>query len=387
MTQQEKRDQAAKYINDMIATLEKENRQMTAEEKTKHQRAVADINEVDELVQMRKEAEKLEARKELKNPEIAHQVIADLTKDERSEFRRFLVEGDTSGLQKRSMTTLTGSTGGFLIPEVYSNLLREYLTSDNVIRQLATVDRWNSDGAYPVVSAFGTAYLVTEGSAVTESTPTIAQKTVKGYQFMYAVDVPNTLLNTSAYPLEQHIMKWWANTVSVLEESYFADGGGTTEPLGLVDSATQGTASAVHTALGGDDIINWYHDLPAKWRSRASWLMADSSIKLIRKITNAVDTSGALNYIWAPGLGGNPDTLMGRPVYPSAGFAAFAAGEEIGVFGDISQFIIADFGAPTMIRDQYTRAKYNETSFIGCSVTDTALPVAQAVITMLVDAS
>jgi len=78
---------------------------------------------------------------------------------------------------------------------------------------------------------------------------------------------------------------------------------------------------------------------------------------------------------------------MGRPVYPSAGFAAFAAGEEIGVFGDISQFIIADFGGPTMIRDQYTRAKYNETSFIGCSVSDTALPVAQAVVTLLIDAS
>jgi HK97 family phage major capsid protein len=170
-------------------------------------------------------------------------------------------------------------------------------------------------------------------------------------------------------------------------EAYFADGSGSGEPIGLVDAATEGTHSAIHTALGADDIITWYHDLPFGYRARATWLMADSSIKLIRQITNAVNTSGALNYVWAPGLGGNPDTLMGRPVYPSAGFAAFAAGEEIGVFGDISQYMIVDFGAPTMIRDPYTRAKYNEVSFIGCYITDTALPVAEAVRTLLIDAS
>jgi len=139
--------------------------------------------------------------------------------------------------------------------------------------------------------------------------------------------------------------------------------------------------------LGGDDIINWYHDVPLKYRMRSSWVVADSTIKLIRKITNAVNTSGALNYIWSPGLGGNPDTLMGRPIYASAGMPAFAAGEEIGVFGDISQYIIADFGSPMMIRDPYTRAKYGEVSFVGWSLTDTALPVAEAVVTLKIDAS
>ena len=57
-------------------------------------------------------------------------------------------------------------------------------------------------------------------------------------------------------------------------------------------------------------------------------------------------------------------------------FAAFCW-KQIGVFGDIKQFIIADFGTPSLIRDPYTKAKYNEVSFVGCYVTDTALPAAE----------
>ena len=389
MTQQRKRDEAAQCIRTLISTLEAEGRQMTAEEKAKHQRAVDDINEVDDFLKMKKDAADLEARMTLPNPIITGD--KGHTKDEiDGEFRDFIRSGKGRlvDLEKRaSMSTVTGGTGGFLIPEKYSTLLRQYLATDNVIRQLATVEKWDADGAYPVVSAFGTAYLVTEGQAVTESVPTISQKLISGFQFMYAVDVPQKLINTSQYPLEENIMKWWANTVAVLEEAKFADGVGTTEPIGLIDAATTGTTSAIHTALGGDDIINWYHDVPLKYRMRSSWVVADSTIKLIRKITNAVNTSGALNYIWSPGLGGNPDTLMGRPIYASAGMPAFAAGEEIGVFGDISQYIIADFGAPMMIRDPYTRAKYGEVSFVGWSLTDTALPVAEAVVTLKIDAS
>jgi HK97 family phage major capsid protein len=390
MTHQRKRDEAAQYIRTLIGSLETEGRQMTAEEKEKHQRAVADINEVDDFFKMKREAEELEARTKALNPLINFEekptrAEADFDKEMRDFVRSG--KGRLVDLENRGMTTVTGSSGGFMIPEKYSNLLRSYLTTDNVIRQLATVEQWDADGAYPVVSAFGTAYLVTEGQAVTESTPTLAQKLISGFQFMYAVDVPMKLINTSQYPLEANIMKWWANTVAVLEESKFADGAGTTEPIGLIDAATQGTATAIHTALGGNDIINWYHDVPLKYRMRSSWVVADSTIKLVRQITNAVETSGALNYIWSPGLGGNPDTLMGRPIYASAGMPAFAAGEEIGVFGDISQYIIADFGAPMMIRDPFTRAKYGEVSFIGWSLTDTALPVAEAVRTLLVDAS
>ena len=385
---QKKRDEAAFRLRELINKAKAEGRGLSAEEKTIHQNCVAEINDVDDLRKLISEAEKLDKAEqfEQRTVEITKKGVVDKDPDIVA-FDRFLRYGDTTGMEKRAMSTTDGATGGYLVPERLATQLREYMATDNIIRQLATVIQWNGDGAFPVVTDFGTSYLVTAGNPVTETTPTIAEKTVKGYQFMYAVDVPVALINKSAYNLEAAILGWMGKSLSQKQEDYFADGDGSGEPIGLVDAATEGTHSAIHTALGGDDIIAWYHDVPFKHRARSTWLMADSSIKLIRQITNAVTTSGALNYIWAPGLGGNPDTLMGRPVYPSAGFAAFAAGEEIGVFGDISQYMIVDFGAPTMIRDPYTRAKFNEVSFIGCYITDTALPVAEAVRTLLIDAS
>lgn len=387
---QKKRDEAAVALRAMLATAKEEARGLSAEEKTKYDRCLADINTVDELRKQDAEVEKLAQVEQLEQRtiETVTKGIVDNDKDTRA-FEMFLRYGDASGLQrnvteKRVMSDSVGATGGYLVPEKYATLLREYMATDNIIRQLATVERWMSDGAYPVVTSFGTSYLVVAGSAVTETVPTIAQKLISGYQFMYAVDVPVPLLNKSQYPIESNILHWMAQSIAMKQEGYFADGSGSGEPIGLIDAATQGAATAANSAITGDDILGWYHSVPYKHRGRASWLMADSSIQLIRKIKTPVTTSGSQQYLWSPGLGGNPDTLQGRPIYPSAGFAAFAAGEEIGVFGDIKQFIIADFGTPSLIRDPYTKAKYNEVSFVGCYVTDTALPVAEAVATLKV---
>lgn len=385
---QKKRDDAAVALRTMLATAKDEGRGLSAEEKTKYDRMVADINEVDELRKQEDEVERLGKVEQLEQRmvETVQKGTVDNDGDTRA-FERFLRYGDVSGLQTakvegRAMSDSDGGTGGYLVPEKYATILREYMATDNIIRQLATVERWASDGAFPVITSFGTSYLVSAGSAVTETTPTIQQKTISGFQFMYAVDVPVPLLNKSQYPIESNILHWMAQSISMKQEDYFADGSGSGEPIGLVDGATEGTATTANNAITGDDILAWYHDVPYKHRKNATWLMADSSIELIRKIKTPVTTSGSQNYLWNPGLGGNPDTLQGRPIYPSAGFASFAAGEEIGVFGDISQYIIADFGAPSLVRDPYTLAKYNQVSFIGCYVTDTALPVKEAIVTL-----
>jgi len=383
---QQKRDEAAVKMRSLIDVAKKENRGMTSEERNSYDLCLAAIQEVDQIRKAEKETAEIEATQELEARMI--NTLQKATPAEIDYFSRFVREGNKDGLEyrneSRSMSSSSGSTGGFLVPENYAKTLREYMSTDNVIRQLATVEQWASDGAFPVVSSFGTSYLVGEGGGVTETTVTIGQKTITGYQFMYAVDVPVALLNKSAYPLESKLMQWMAKSITEKQEDYFADGSGSGEPMGLVDGATQGTATAANGAIAADDVMNWYRDVPFKYRKNATWLMNDASIGLIAKIKNSVTTSGALNYVnlFVPGLGGAPDTILGRPVYPSAGFASLAAGEEIGVFGDISQYIIADFGAPTLIRDPYTKAKYNEVSFVGCYITDTALPVAEAVRTL-----
>jgi len=298
--------------------------------------------------------------------------------EQRREFRDFLKSGKIP--EDRAMTTETGSTGGYLIPEIFADMLLEYAKNDAIIRSLATVKRWRGDGAFPVVSAFGTSYLVGEGDEATTTTITIGQKTVSGFQLMWRTEVPVKLINNSAYDLESVLMRAWAKSNSNLEEGYWAAGVGTTTPIGLTAAGTAGTDTASNSAIAADDVVNWYYDLPQAYRNNGTWIFADATIAKIRKIKNPVSTSGATNYVWTPGLGGSPDTLMGRPIYASAGIAAFAAGASVGVFGDISEYQIVEFGTPKMIRDPYTVATYNQVRFVGARLVDAALPVAEAVI-------
>lgn len=375
-----KRSNVAKQMRDMLDLAKTEKRGLTADEKVKYDNMLDEINSLDEQNKREKELAEIEARNNfVPDPQIAKQVEmkSDPKAEGRAEMRTFLEKGIFP--EERTMSSSDGATGGYMIPEVLADMLLEYAKNNAVIRSLATVESWKGDGAFPVVTDFGTSYLVSEGNKVTETTPTLAEKTVSGYQLMYAVDVPRKLIYNSKYALESKMMGWWAKSNSNLEETYWASGDGSGKPIGLTAAGTAGTVTASNSAIAGDDIVNWYYDLPQVYRGMASWIFADKTIAKIRKMKNPVTTSGALNYIWMPGLGGSPDTLMGRPIYASAGMADFAAGAKVGVFGDIKQYQIVEFGSPTMIRDEYTRAKYGEISFIGHRLVDAALPVAEAV--------
>ncbi len=381
----QKRSEAAKSLRDMLAVAKSEERSLTVDERSTYDNIVEEINSIDETAKREKllaDFDQLEKREIV--PEKGEQ--REKADPSLEEFRSFLSNGIIPAgrmSEKRDMTSGTGSSGGYLIPETYAKLLREAATANSCVRRLATVSSWKGDGAFPVVTGFGTTYLMGEnsGTDVTDTSATFDQKKVSGYQLMYMVNVPKKLLVTNDYGLEGKIPTWWGKSLGAKEESYFIKGTGDSQPYGLVASATVGTDTAANSAITGDDIINWYYSLPVAYRNAATWIFADSTVKLIRQIKNTVTTSGALQYLWMPGLGSEPDTLMGRPIAVSDECSAFAAGADVGVFGDISQYQVVDFGTPEMIRDPYTKAGQGQVRFIGWELVDAALPLAEAVVT------
>ncbi len=389
MNLQEKRSHAAKAMRDMLDLAKGEERGLTADERAKHANMVQEINDIDDLMKRDKELAEMEARDnelESRTVEVAVKPPEDERAKEINAFRAF-ARGELPEFEQRtSYSSTTGAEGGFVVPTTLYRELKEYLASDNIIRQLATIEQWEGDGTFPVATSFGLSYLVSEGSAVDASVRAeLETKNVTGYQLMYRADVPQKLIMNSQYPFEQKLMGWWGKSRAVKEEKLFESGTGSGEPTGLIidtTGATDSTRTASNSALAGNDILNWFYDVPAGYRRRASWIFNDSIIKLIRQITNTVETSGALHYLWLPGINASePDTLLGRPIYPSAAFeSAMGADEKIGVFGDISQYIIVDFASPVMLRDPFSRASYGEIRFVGWQLIDTALPVREAIV-------
>jgi HK97 family phage major capsid protein len=64
----------------------------------------------------------------------------------------------------------------------------------------------------------------------------------------------------------------------------------------------------------------------------------DSTIKLVRKLKDTTN-----QYLWQPGLqAGEPDTLLGKPVYADPDMPAATTGLVSALFGDFSYYWIRD---------------------------------------------
>lgn len=90
----------------------------------------------------------------------------------------------------------------------------------------------------------------------------------------------------------------------------------------------------------GDDLIDLVHSVPPPYRNGACWLMHDSTVGKVRKLK----TSGGGDYIWAPSFReGEPDLLLGYPVYTEPNMPAAGTGVMSIFYGNLNRgYVIRD---------------------------------------------
>jgi HK97 family phage major capsid protein len=103
--------------------------------------------------------------------------------------------------------------------------------------------------------------------------------------------------------------------------------------------------------------------------------MADSTLASLRKLKD-----GTGQYIWSPGLAaGEPDRLLGYPVYTSAYVPAVAAGQPVIAFGDISYYNIGDRGTRSFAALHELYAGVGQVAFVAKERVDGKLILPEAV--------
>jgi len=203
------------------------------------------------------------------------------------------------------------------------------------------------------ITRSGSAPLVTEKTISAQAEPTFGNVAFVPYAYRSLYIASREVVTDSRVPLEAILRdnSVWQLTQS--ENNHFAAGSGTTQPQGIAAGAsTLGLSPGSTLALafpdgstGGDLIINVYHGLPYQYRDNAVWFANDAVIKQIRKMR---DGSGAAasngNFLWQSSLqAGQPDLLMGRPVYTLNALASSGSTGAVLVFADPRFFWIADF--------------------------------------------
>lgn len=233
--------------------------------------------------------------------------------------------------------------GGYLVPEEYDSRLIRKLTEENVIRKLANHITTAGQHKINIAATTPAAAWIDEGGALTFGDATFAQINLDAHKLHVAVKVTEELLYDSAFPLENYIIDEFGKALGNAEEDAFINGNGTGKPLGILAAtggAEVGVTAAATTAITADEIINLIYSLKRPYRKNAVFLMNDATIAIVRKLK---DNNGV--YLWQPALtAGEPDRLLGYPVYTSQYMPTVAAGSKSIVFGDLSYYDIGDRG-------------------------------------------
>ena len=104
-------------------------------------------------------------------------------------------------------------------------------------------------------------------------------------------------------------------------------------------------------------------------------MLNDSSIRAIRKLKDLNN-----QYLWQPGLReGEPDLLLGKPLYTSAYMPTIAAGARTILFGDLSYYWIGDRKGITFKRLNERYADYGQVGFLASRRVDAKLILPEAV--------
>lgn len=277
-----------------------------------------------------------------------------------------------------TLTIGENTEGGYLVPDEFERKLVEGLQEEEFFRTLASVINTTSgDRKIPVVSSKGEAAWIEEGGDYPEDDDTFTQVTIGAFKVATNIKVSEELLNDSAFDIEGYISKEFARRIAAKEEEAFFVGDGEGKPTGIFDAKGGGEIGTTTTTanITFDDVMDLYHSLKSPYRTKAVWIVNDSTVKALRKLK---DNNG--NYIWQASVkDGDPDRLLNRPVYTSVYAPEIGAGKTPIAFGDFSYYWIADRQGRSFKRLNELYATKGQIGFIGSQRVDGKLILPEAV--------
>jgi HK97 family phage major capsid protein len=346
------RDTRLNLVNEMRAVVDQateENRDFSGEESGRLAAIDEQIDRLDKRIQgvldqeqRAKDTESKFAQLEGK-PKAAGQSGGDTehASNEHAAIRAFMQgKGDREyAVEQRDLST--SSTG--VIDTGFRAQLWEYMIEEAGVLS-AGVDILNTAGGetikLPRATVHSTAGSTTEATAISESDPTLGSVNSTVTKEGYVVQISRELIDDSGVDLLGYLSRSAGRALgnavgaAAITAAVAAASAGATTATG----ETTGLGSQATAGKGFDYLITLFHSVIAPYRRRAScsWVMSDPAAAMVRKVKS---TDGV--YAWQPAVTlGQPDTILGKPVYIDTNVADPAASAESVLFGDWSSLVV-----------------------------------------------
>tara|TARA_R100000049_G_C1950164_1_gene97383 strand:+ start:144 stop:1367 length:1224 start_codon:yes stop_codon:yes gene_type:complete len=389
------REKRGKLIQDgraVIDLADNEKRELTTDENTKYDAIFADIDKIGATIEREeKQAEIERSAVQSRAQEIEEtgeksgkaETQADL---ELRGANQWLKHGQFSadgGDEFRALQADADTLGGFLVmPQQMVSKLIQSIDDHVYMRGLATKFQTNgaqSLGAPSLDTDVDDANWTTELSTGSEdSSMAFGKRELNPHPLAKRIKISNKLLRNGTMSAEAIVRSRLAYKFALTQEKAFLTGSGDNQPLGIFTASDDGIGTGrdvstdnTTTAITADGLINAKYSLKQQYQAKAEWMFHRDAVKMIAKLKDGND-----QYLWQPGLqAGQPDRLLNRNLNMSEWVpSTFTTGLYVGMFGDFSNYWIADDLQMQIQRLVELYAESNQVGFIGRQSTD-GMPV------------
>lgn len=249
---------------------------------------------------------------------------------------------------KNAMSSMAGSDGGFLIPEVLRAELLQVALETSVVRSRARVVPMDSltvpfpmvDSTSNVSSVYGgiTGYWTEEGATLTESQPKFGRVVLNAHKLTLYTEVPSELMQDSRPSMTTLIDQMFPEAMAWFEDVAFFIGGGVGEPLGFLNAPATVSVDRTGSSSGTvvwTDVVNMYSRMLPQSLGRAVWVVSPDVFPALATMTVGNVPVWIGNSPSGGGAASPWGTMLGRPLIISEKAKA------VGTIGDIN---FVDFG-------------------------------------------
>ena len=285
-----------------------------------------------------------------------------------------------------TMSTTTGSEGGYTVPSAVASELIESLKAYGGVRAVADQLTTAQGNPLSYPSTDGTAEV---GELLAENTQAAALDpsfgTVGLNVFKYSskiIAVPIELLQDSSVDIEAFVRRRIIERIGRIENQHFTTGTGTGQPRGIVTGSSAGKVGTTGqtTTVIYDDLVDLLESVNEAYQlgGTCQFMFSQTVRGLLRKLK---DTAG--RPIWTPGYeagitAGAPDLLLGKSVAINNDMPTPAANAKSIIYGDFKKYIVRDAMAVSLMRfDDSAYASKGQVGFLafirsGGNLMDTA---------------
>jgi len=341
----ERRAALAKEAQDVAQRAISESRDLTVEEKTKVDQIFAEVDALEGRAKAFLEGE--QRAKDLE--ESFRKIHGDAPADQRAagdgEFGKWVRESRAGdGYDVRLESRAMSATAGTGKAGVHSQLW-EYAVETSEILGYATLMTTADGNTIPMPRATVHAEPddedIAANGAITASDSTLGTVDLAVSKRGYKTEVPNELLQDATFDVEGYIARNAGRQLGLNVSQAAAAAAkagftvaGVTTPAGVLTGL--GTQSTI--GQGTDLLVDLFYSVIAPYRAstKCAFGLSDGAAAVVRKLKTDDGKP-----VWEPSLiAGQPDLVLGKPVFVEPEFDAFAASKKPIWFGDWSALTV-----------------------------------------------